>query len=50
MTADEKFYTLLEILGVRQFVDEINRAISADEAHELYDYIARTYDIEFDED
>ena len=50
MTADEKFYTLLEILGAHQFVEEINRALSTDDAHDIYNYIACTYDIEFDED
>ena len=50
MTADEKFYTLLEILGAHQFVNEINCALSVDDAHDIYDYIARMYDIDFDED
>lgn len=50
MSADEKFYTLLETLGARVLAEALNSAFRTDEAHEFYDYIARMYVIDFDED
>lgn len=43
---DQEYETLLELLGAEAFLEELYQAMTTDDAHACFEYIARINDIE----
>ena len=49
-SATERLDKIVDLIGFEATYDAIVRALSTDEAHEIADYIERTYDIPRNDD